>query len=95
MLKYLLVLVIAIHGLIHLIGYAKAYGYGNFPQLTKSVSKPVGSLWLIAAIHFITVAIFYMLGKEGWWMVAIPALIISQTLILYFGKLQKWVQLQT
>lgn len=89
MLKYLLALVIAIHGLIHLIGYAKAYGYGNFPQLTKSVSKPVGSLWLIAAIHFITVAIFYMLGKEGWWMVAIPALIISQTLIFIFWKVAK------
>lgn len=86
MLKYLLILVIAIHGLIHLMGYAKAYGYGNFPQLKKYISKPVGSLWLIAAIHFITTAIFYMLGKEGWWMVAIPALIISQILIIMFWK---------
>lgn len=86
MLKYLLVLVIAIHGLIHLMGYAKAFGYGNIPQLKKPVSKPVGILWLIAAIHLITVAIFYMSGKDDWWIVAIPVLIISQILIIMFWK---------
>ncbi len=86
MLKYLLALVIAIHGLIHLMGYAKAFGFGNIPQLKKPVSKPVGILWLIAAIHLITVAIFYLLGKEDWWIVAIPVLIISQILIIMFWK---------
>jgi len=86
MLKYLLVLVIAIHGLIHLMGFAKAFGYGNIPQLSKHISKPVGSLWLLTTFLFVLVVILYFTKKESWWMAAIPAMLISQVLIFMFWK---------
>ncbi len=86
MLKYLLALLITIHGLIHLMGYAKAFGYGNIPQLSKQITKPVGSLWLLTTVLLIIVAVTYLTKKEYWWMVAIPAILFSQLLICMFWK---------
>jgi hypothetical protein len=39
-----------IHGLIHLIGFAKAFGFAELPQLTQPISRPLGALWLAAAL---------------------------------------------
>ena len=44
MLKYTFAFIILVHGLIHLLGFAKAFGYGNITQLTKEISKPIGML---------------------------------------------------
>lgn len=63
MLKYIIALIILMHGLIHFMGFAKAFGYGNITQLGE-VSKPMGSLWFITAFLFITVAILLLLKKD-------------------------------
>lgn len=82
MLKYLLAFILLIHGLIHLMGFAKAYNYGNITQLTKYISKPVGSLWLITATLFIVALLLVLMEKESWPYVAIFAAVISQILII-------------
>lgn len=82
MLKYLLAFILLIHGLIHLMGFAKAYNYGNITQLTKYISKPVGSLWLITATLFIVAVLLVLMKKESWQYVAIIAAVISQILII-------------
>jgi hypothetical protein len=46
-----------LHGIIHLLGFAKAYHFGNVNQLTIDISKPVGLLWLLTSILFILSAI--------------------------------------
>ncbi len=75
-----------IHGLIHFMGFAKAYNYGNITQLTKYISKPVGVLWLITAILFIVAVLLFLLKKESWPYIAIIAVIISQILIINVWK---------
>ncbi len=65
-------------------GFAKAFKLAEVPQLTGSFSKTSGTLWLIAALLFGTSVLFLFLKKEGWWMVAVPAVLLSQ--ILIFGQ---------
>jgi hypothetical protein len=79
--KILFVLVTLIHGLIHLMGFAKAYNYGNITQLTKEISKPTGTVWLIAAVLFMAVTVMLFLKKDSWWILGLIAVIISQILI--------------
>jgi hypothetical protein len=81
MLRFLLAGIVLLHGLIHFMGFAKAFGYGNITQLTKEISKPAGVLWLITAFLFIVAAILLVLKKELWWIPGVIAVISSQILI--------------
>ncbi|MEY4580677.1 MAG: hypothetical protein RL701_5380, partial [Pseudomonadota bacterium] len=44
------------HGLIHLLGFAKAFGLAPLPQLSQTISPPLGVLWLLAALMLIASA---------------------------------------
>jgi len=82
MLRLIILLLVTIHGLIHVMGFAKAFHYAEMKQLTMAISKPVGMVWLLAALLFIISAILFLLKKDAWVYVAIPAVIISQGVIL-------------
>lgn len=86
MLKYLFAFVMLVHGLIHFMGFAKAYNYGNITQLTKYISKSTGSIWLITTILFIVAVVLFLVKKESWAYIAIFALIISQILLITVWK---------
>jgi uncharacterized membrane protein YidH (DUF202 family) len=79
--KVLFALLITIHGLIHFIGFAKAFGYGKIEQITKEIPKPMGMIWCITALALIIVGILFLLKKDGWSILAIIAAIVSQILI--------------
>ena len=85
MFKYIIAVIILIHGLIHFMGFAKAFGYGNITQLGE-VSKPMGSLWLITAFLFIAVTILLLLKKDAWIITGIIAAVLSQLLIISAWK---------
>lgn len=80
--RLFLFFVIMIHGLIHLIGFVKAFKLAEVNQLTQNISPPVGLLWLLSTLFFIVTAILFLLKNEYWWWVAAPALLISQTVII-------------
>ena len=86
MLKYIFIIITLFHCLIHFIGFAKAYSYGNITQLTRYISKPAGSIWLITAIVFVVAVILFLLKKESWPYIAFVAAIISQILIITVWK---------
>ncbi len=79
-----LTIVLIFHGLIHFMGFAKAYDLGNMAQFTKGIPKPMGWLWLLSGLFLITVAILYFLRKDVWPILAILAVLLSQILILLF-----------
>lgn len=81
MIKYVFLFIISIHGLIHLLGFVKAFELASVPQLTKEISKPVGFMWLVAGIILMTVAITYLLNFKFWWIIGGVGCIISQILI--------------
>jgi Na+-translocating ferredoxin:NAD+ oxidoreductase RnfD subunit len=84
MLRLIISFIIIIHGLIHLMGFTKAFQYGNITQLTKDISKPLGVLWLLTALLLLISAIFLILQKNSWWMICVPALAFSQLLIFMY-----------
>lgn len=81
MIKTLAFLLIFIHGLIHLLGFVKAFEFAGIDQLTKFISKPQGLLWLLAALMFLLTGILFALNYECWWLVSVPTFILSQVLI--------------
>ncbi len=86
MLKYLFAFILLIHGLIHIMGFTKAYSYGNITLLTKDISKSNGLLWLFIAILFVIATLLFLLKKESFPYIAIVAAVISQVLIITVWK---------
>ncbi len=84
--KYLIPIILFVHGLIHFLGFAKAYSYGNITQITKDISKHNGLLWFLVALLFVAATILFLLKKESWPYIAIVAVIISQILIITVWK---------
>ena len=86
MLKYIFAFITLIHGIIHFIGFAKAYNYGNITQISKYISKSTGSIWFITAVLFIIAVLLFLLKNERWIYFGIIAAIISQILIISVWK---------
>ena len=84
--KYFFTFIILIHGLIHLIGFAKAFQFGSIEQLTKEISRPVGLLWLLVMVLFIFTLIAFMMNNTLWPTVAFVAVLLSQILIILVWK---------
>jgi hypothetical protein len=74
-------LVLVLHGLIHLLGVAKAFGMADLPQLIQPISPVFGVLWLVAAVVCFGVAASLFLWPRGWWMIGACALLVSVVVI--------------
>jgi len=79
--KFILAAIIIIHGLIHLLGFLKAFNISEINQLTLSISKTAGILWLLTVLLFIIDFILLILNNNKWWMIGLAATLISQILI--------------
>ena len=86
MFRYLFAFIVFVHGLIHLMGFVKAFGLAEISQLTQAISKPRGILWLICAILFCTSMIVFLAKANWWWMLVIPAVLMSQVLIFIYWQ---------
>lgn len=84
--RYFPAFIILIHGCIHCMGFAKAFGYGNITTITKTISKPAGVAWLLAALLFIVTLVLLLLKKNGWYYAAGAAVVISQVLVITVWK---------
>jgi len=79
--KVVFLCIIVIHALIHLLGFFKAFRPARVPQLTQTISRPAGILWLSAAVLLSVAGVLFFLGFRPWWIVGVPAVILSQTLV--------------
>jgi len=75
-------IIVALHGLIHLFGFLKAFGWYDFKALTQPIAKPAGALWLLAALLLAVTVVLYNMQHAYWWLVAFAAVLLSQTLII-------------
>jgi len=81
MLRAAFVLVVAAHGLLHLLGFCKASGLAALPRLTVPIGRGLGGLWLTAAVLLLASAIALPLWPRGWWAIGGLALLASQIAI--------------
>src|SRR5215472_6154084 len=68
---------LVIHGLIHLFGFAKAFGLAELPQLHQNISLLAGVLWLIAAALFVAAAACLFLWPRAFWVIGALAIGVS------------------
>lgn len=80
--KILLTALLVVHGFIHLMGPAKAWGLAELPQLKQPISKGLGLLWLAAALLLLGTAAALFLAPGWWWELGAVALVVSQGVIL-------------
>src|SRR5689334_3349286 len=90
MIRYIFSGFIILHGIIHLMGFARAFKYAKATAWTREISKLSGLLWLGTAVLFILAAAFVLLRKERWAPLAIIAVILSQALIISWWKEAKF-----
>lgn len=80
--RWIPVSLLVVHGLIHLMGFAKAFGYAELPQLTQPIARAWGVAWLLAACLVAMTAALLGAGARSYWMVGALALLVSQAVIV-------------
>lgn len=82
--------VIAAHGLMHLMGVALLWRLGELGQLRYANAVPapgsaaaylIGGLWLAAAVLFVTAAVLLVATRAAWRIVALAGVVLSAPVI--------------
>jgi len=79
-----LIILIGIHGVIHLFGFLKAFKISEFNSISQPVSKNFGLVWLLAFILFAITSILLLFQFSYWWLNGFLAVIASQVLIFIY-----------
>lgn len=66
--KYVLSILIFIHGSIHILGFVKAFKFAEVNELSQDISRAHGILWLIAALLLLTTLVLRLSGIDTWWV---------------------------
>jgi hypothetical protein len=74
--------VVVAHGLIHLLGAAKGFGWADVPQLHEPISFGMGVVWLAAAVLVTLAGVLLAITVRWWWVVGAVAMVVSQSAIL-------------
>lgn len=86
MLRLTFVFLLLLHGIIHLMGFAKAFKYAEVSQLGAGISKPAGIGWLASALLLVSAAVLFLLKKDIWWLPAAIGVVLSQIMIFSAWK---------
>jgi hypothetical protein len=73
---------LVVHGLIHVLGAAKAFSWVDLPQLTQPISPAYGTLWLLSALLFLATAALLFVWPRWWWIVGAIAVGLSIVVIV-------------
>jgi len=79
--RWILVVILLVHALVHLMGFTKAFGYAHLPQLGE-LTRGAGLAWLAAALLLLVTALMVIRSSEVWWVVGVLAVLASQMVIL-------------
>jgi hypothetical protein len=73
---------IAVHAFIHVMGFAKAFGLASLAQLKIPISRPMGVLWLAAAVLILGAVALLFAAPRWFWLVGVAGLVVSQIAIV-------------
>jgi len=79
-------ILVLLHGLIHLLGFVKGFELVDVKELALSISKPMGILWLTSTFLFLIYGTLYLLNFKYAWLIGLIAVILSQVLVVLFWK---------
>ena len=80
--RWVVVALLVCHGLIHLLGVVKGFGWADVSPLKEPISPGGGVIWLLAAVLVLGSAGFIALGAPTWWWaVAVLGAMVSQVAV--------------
>lgn len=82
MTEILFTLFLAVHGLIHLLGFFKAFELASVEQLKSDLSKTEGFFWLLSTLLFLGTATLFFLDYRLWREFGLISIALSQILII-------------
>jgi len=85
-----LVLLMVLHGGLHLLGFLKPWKLAGLPQLSgrtivplsDTTGRTLGLLWLFATVVLLAAAVLLAVRHELWWIAGIAGVVSSQALIV-------------
>ena len=80
--RVLLLILITVHGLLHLLGFVKAFRLAPMRQMTHPINRTNGVLWLIAALMIVTCGVLFYTFTDGWWILGIASVLVSEYVII-------------
>lgn len=84
--KTLFLILVLIHGLIHTLGFLKAFGLSEIKELTLPISRFWGFFWLFTCVLCIVFGLTYLFNYKYWWALGLITVMSSQLIIIYFWK---------
>lgn len=92
--KYILLLVLIVHSMIHLLGFVKEFKLAQVDQLSgatlislsNTAKKAAGAFWLVATILLTIATALWWKDTDIWWIIGGIGLVISQLLIILYWK---------
>lgn len=84
--RILFIVLVVLHGLIHLSGTLKGLGLKDMKELTLPISKSMGFLWMVVAVLLVVYALLFISNNRFAWLIGLVAAILSQILIVVYWK---------
>lgn len=84
--RIIFLIIVILHGLIHLLGFVKGIGLKEVKELTLPISKPLGFIWLASAFIFLAYGISFIVNYKYSWLIGFLAIAVSQILIILIWK---------
>jgi hypothetical protein len=72
---------VVVHGLIHTLGFAKAFRLAELPQLEQPISPFFGLMWAISALLFVAAGFSLIAWPRWWWAIGACAIAVSMLAI--------------
>jgi hypothetical protein len=82
--KWFVLVVALLHGFIHILGFVKGFDIKEIKELSLPISKPMGIVWLSAALLFIIYAVMLITNNRYTWLVGFIAVAVSQMLVSFY-----------
>lgn len=82
LMKELFIFVVIIHGLVHIMGFLRAFHFIAPKGYSVPATKAQGILWLLAMVLFEGMAVMLIMDYKLWWLLGLVAVTVSQILII-------------
>ncbi len=79
-------ILVLIHGLIHVLGFLKAFKLADIKDMKLPISELAGILWLKTSVLFLAFGVLVFIDSSLAWAWGLIAMITSQVLVIIFWK---------
>lgn len=75
--RWTVVAVVEVHGLIHPLGAAKGFGWAEVTIMNEPISAAMGATWFAAAALVVAAGVLLAIEARWWWVVDALAVVVS------------------